>query len=212
MVPNVSHSLFTRFIILKRTFNYILSAAPQSRTPLWASLAIFSFPFSIQKRLFIVSNFSWFFLFKFFFRSHRILFFNKCLGHFQKCFINSLSNFSTCFKHFQVMGLFKSSNILISYFNFSLLVILFFFSIILFIILLTNITLIRKYYYIHITAAMFFYFFQPSIHIIETIFIRQVEHNKNPICTFVICLSNCTVSFLSRSVPYLQPYCALINL
>ena len=110
------------------------------------------------------------------------------------------------------MSLFKCRNILICDFNFSFLVIFFFLTFFLFIILLTYIALIRQDYYIHIASTMFFDFFKPAIYIIKTVFICQIKYNKNYISSFIICLSNSTVSFLSRSIPYLKPYRTFINL
>ena len=53
---------------------------------------------------------------------------------------------------------------------------------------------------------------EPRSEVKEGLLATEVEHNDDPIGSLVICVSDCSVSFLAGSVPNLQLDCALVDL
>ena len=108
------------------------------------------------------------------------------------------------------MGLLKGSNIFISHFDFSLLVI-FFFAICLSL-GLPYITFVSNDDDADIGSAMFFNFLEPAIDIYKRVFICEVEYDKNSVGALVIGFGDGSVSLLASSIPDLQPHRTLVYL
>jgi len=61
-------------------------------------------------------------------------------------------------------------------------------------------------------ARMFLYFIKPYRNTQEAFSVRQVKNHDYPVCTLVVCISDSSVSFLTRRVPNLKLDSALIDL
>ena len=113
------------------------------------------------------------------------------------------------------MRTFKLFNVFVGNFNLTFLIILFF--IISFFILVglfryTDVTFICDNDYAYICTTVLFYLFKPSININKTFFICEIKNDEDSVCTFIICFSDSSISFLTSSVPNLKPYCTFIYL
>lgn len=63
-----------------------------------------------------------------------------------------------------------------------------------------------------ISSTVLFNFLEPAVHIIEALLVSQIEDHENAVSSLVVCLGDCSVPLLARSVPDLQPHCRLIYL
>jgi len=74
------------------------------------------------------------------------------------------------------------------------------------------IALIGEHHDLNITSRVLLNFREPTIDAEETLLVRQVTHYNDSISSFVICISDGSVSLLSRSVPNLKFDSRLIDL
>ena len=148
------------------------------------------------------------------FRTHGILFLYKCFRHLQECFIYAFTSFGTCLKYFEIVRLFEICNIFICYLDFAFLIfIVILFAIILFLVLIfTYVGFISHNNHANICSTVFFDLFEPSVNIQKAFLISKIKNNEDTISTLVVCFSNCTISLLSSSIPYLQSYGTFVNL
>ena len=135
------------------------------------------------------------------------------LGELKESFIHTLTCFGAGFEHLQVVSLFKLSDVVVSHFNLTLLVIFFVVLIVvLLLFLVCNVNFVGQHYYAHVSTAVLFDFFQPLVQVYKRVPVGEVEDHQDSISAFVVGLGDRAIPLLASSVPDLQTHGALVDL